>query len=608
MKRKSLYIGVAVLTVAMGFSSCSDSYLDVEPVTDIPESSMSGDPTVAKVALAGLYESMNRQYSVDLNGNCGEAYVNTVVFDCYGNDYISGIWTLPGLQAWSRLSNDRLTMTTIAWDYYYGLIGQANRIISAIPYTSESENVDQLEDKSILLYKAESLTMRAHSYTKLMSLFANRWSQSDNGKAYCIVLRTEPTTDPMPLATQNEVYGQIYADLEEACKLYDLSGLDRDNKWEVNKNVANGIWSRAALLKEDWQTAADKAREAREGFKVAEGDMLFTGYIVDSDDVMWSMEPGFETTYYMSWGSHYACNGAYVTSWGFGAGAINIDLYNKLDPKDERRKFFFMPDKVEAMNRIANPAKLKKDAFWNPGIVDQTEFLNLGSTNVYDRSGKDKNGYGMVNCVANWAYDYLNNIFKGDRSLLAAEDDFYNYIWITKKQGELSKSVRVSPNEYAQVCKLPFGAQLKFFGCYPYGNSQYPWMRASEMALTEAEALCMLGKESEAKQVFDEFQSKRVAGFKSTKSGDALLDEIRTSRRAELWGEGHNFTDLKRWEMEHVRREWKAGDVNSGNVAPGENITDNQKSINYCNGWRLPIPASEREYNNAIDLGLLPKF
>ncbi|MGM9815728.1 MAG: RagB/SusD family nutrient uptake outer membrane protein [Lepagella sp.] len=606
MKRKSLYIGAAFLAMA-GLSSCSDSYLDVQPGSSISQNDLQ-EVTVAQTALNGLYECMNKQYTgLSLNQNVGESTVGVVVFDNFGNDYVTALWGLPGLYGWDELSNDRMYYNIIGWDYYYGLIGQANRIINAIPQTSETTDEEGF-DTELASIKAQALGMRAHAYTRLMSLYANRWEESNNGERYCIVLRTDAVIGDAPLAKQNDVYKLIYDDCVEAITLFDRSGITERNKWEMNKNVVYGVLSRAALLKHDWQTALDSAEAAMDGYTVAQGDDLFLGYIEDSNDILWSMDPSSETTYYWSWGSHYTCNGAYVNLWGVGAGAINIDLYRQLDPNDVRCKFFFTPDKIEALPSVPfNPGKLKAEKFWDPNIVDVTDMLCMSGTNVYDRTGKDKNGYGMLNCVIGWCYKYLTEVYKGSQSILVNDDKFYNYIFLEKKEGAPTKTVRVDKTYYATACKVHFGAQCKFFSVPPYGSAQLPWMRASEMALTKAEALYMLGREGEAKTAFNDFQSKRVAGFSSKKSGDALLEEIKISRRAELWGEGHNFFDLKRWGERHERREWKANDPTSGNVCPGEKLTEEQMSPAYCNGWRLPIPQREFEYNRAIDLSLLDK-
>ncbi|WP_205529560.1 RagB/SusD family nutrient uptake outer membrane protein [Taibaiella koreensis] len=75
----------------------------------------------------------------------------------------------------------------------------------------------------------------------------------------------------------------------------------------------------------------------------------------------------------------------------------------------------------------------------------------------------------------------------------------------------------------------------------------YPLMRASEMALTEAEALAQQNKVAEAAAVFNEFvQTRRPTYNAPTNSSDTLIKEIWIQRRIELWGEGFRFFDIKR--------------------------------------------------------------
>lgn len=92
--------------------------------------------------------------------------------------------------------------------------------------------------------------------------------------------------------------------------------------------------------------------------------------------------------------------------------------------------------------------------------------------------------------------------------------------------------------------------------------------------------------------------SKRIPGYTCKTSGQALLDEIRITRRIELWAEGFNFPDFKRWNLPFEKRAFKAGDTTSGNTAPtyafSVKTTDN-------NGWRLAIPQQEIDANPAID-------
>lgn len=615
MNFKSIYIGCAAVMVSGLLTSCNEDFLDVQPITDISSAQL-GQPSVAKIALEGLFEAMNTQYDgIDFNQNCGEAYTNYVFNDCMGSDLVSGIWNnpgQPGLYGWTFITQNNVWATGFPWAYYYGLIAQANRIIEVIPATSEEGEV---ADASLYLIKASALTMRAHAYQKLLVYYGNRWEDADNGNAYCIVLRTTPSEGASPLVTMNTVLDQIYADCDEAIKLYAKSGQDRANKWETNANVAYGIWSRAALTKHDWATAAEKAEKAMEGYTVMQGDELYAGFYQDSSDFIWSCNPDASLVYYWSWGCHYACNGHYVNYWGMGGGAIDMTLYRLLDEKDLRRAYFWTPDKLDLLTKRQNPGKLTAKAFWDENMVATDNFLNMNISNVYKASKKN---YGMIDCIVNWLDLYKNTVFTGDLDAMKQDDGFYNYMFLTPGAKNSTKSVRLANdangNEvWGTPVNIQFGAQCKFWGNVPYGNSALPWMRASEMALTRAEALAELakaghGSTAAAAQAFEEFQKLRVPGYTCTSSGQALIDEIRISRRIELWGEGHNFTDFKRWNLPRIHNEWVAGDVNSGNWVPGSLGTEQMQSQKYSNGWRFAFPTRESQYNPEVQVGLLPQI
>lgn len=97
-------------------------------------------------------------------------------------------------------------------------------------------------------------------------------------------------------------------------------------------------------------------------------------------------------------------------------------------------------------------------------------------------------------------------------------------------------------------------------GTYPaYANTKFNtpnyrvdeiYMRLSEAYLLKAEAEARGGNASDAQQTLFELVSKRDSAYaKSTKTGDALLDEIFLQSRIELWGEGHEFFTNKRFNV-----------------------------------------------------------
>ena len=77
-----------------------------------------------------------------------------------------------------------------------------------------------------------------------------------------------------------------------------------------------------------------------------------------------------------------------------------------------------------------------------------------------------------------------------------------------------------------------------------------PYMRSGEMLLIEAEARAKQGQTAAAQTALFTLMKNRNPNYvQSTNVGQALLDEIYFNRRAELWGEGHRFTDLKRLNL-----------------------------------------------------------
>lgn len=74
------------------------------------------------------------------------------------------------------------------------------------------------------------------------------------------------------------------------------------------------------------------------------------------------------------------------------------------------------------------------------------------------------------------------------------------------------------------------------------------YMRASEMYLIEAEALAKQGKNSEAQTVIEELGKARDKNYSVNARGLSLLEEIKLQRRIELWGEGHRWLDLLRYD------------------------------------------------------------
>lgn len=139
-------------------------------------------------------------------------------------------------------------------------------------------------------------------------------------------------------------------------------------------------------------------------------------------------------------------------------------------------------------------------------------------------------------------------------------------------------------------------------------EGDYFFMRTPEMYLIEAEALCMLNQEAEARQVLEEFMSYRDPNYScSSLTGTAipvvngrdpetgsLREEIINQRRIELWGEYGRIFDIRRLHQGFQRTTdmgWTTPTLLTGLH------TDDPESYD----WVLTIPQAEFDGNKALN-------
>ena len=127
------------------------------------------------------------------------------------------------------------------------------------------------------------------------------------------------------------------------------------------------------------------------------------------------------------------------------------------------------------------------------------------------------------------------------------------------------------------------------------GVGEMNLFRSAEMYLIEAEADCHLNKEADARRLLIELNnaSGRNPEYTCDKSGNELLEEVRLYTRIELWGEGRDWFNYKRWGLPIVRHSSAQGgsflQVFAGTIAPDAN-----------NGWTWVVPSKEIDYNSDV--------
>lgn len=526
--------GCAILASATLLASCGSDYLETKPTASVSSTEAVATTDMAYKALNGIARCQTTQHYAYSQGFAGEnaimrLYENLPSQNYNYNYYASG---------WAPIHNQTFHNRTstiydaYAWYYYYQLIGQANRIIAHIDAATGSD-----EDKKFI--KASALAFRAYSYEKLIHYYCYRWQDSNNGASQGVVLRLDESTGDAPFATLAETVAQIYKDCQEAITLFGESGIDRpaDQVWIPNVNVAHAVYARAALFSQDYQTAVDQAKLAKKGYPLMSNDSYAAGFCEPTSEwIMGSYGDDSENNFYWSYGTQGACNGYYATADGnpTGAGTIGHELISRIPNNDARKQNFLTEDKFPNLD-LSKESKY----YYTFGI------LGMMDDNIYEQA------------------DSIVKAHQAKGLTTPYQAGFY-YL----------------------------DANLKFYVKALPGVGYIPFIRSSEMVLIEAEANYFLGKTAEAQAALVELNatSGRNPEYTCTKTGEELLSEIQDYRCLELWGEGFEWSDFKRWNKAVVRKSFAEG----GNAHQSVAITINPED---GNKWTWGVPLNETDYN-----------
>lgn len=526
--------GCAILASATLLASCGSDYLETKPTASVSSTEAVATTDMAYKALNGIARCQTTQHHAFSQGFAGENAIMRLYENLPSQNYNYNYYA-PG---WTPIHNQTFHNRTstiydgYAWYYYYQLIGQANRIIAHIDAATGSD-----EDKKFI--KASALAFRAYSYEKLIHYYCYRWQDSNNGASQGVVLRLDESTGDAPFATLAETVAQIYKDCQEAITLFGESGIDRptDQVWIPNVNVAHAVYARAALFSQDYQTAVDQAKLAKKGYPLMSNDSYAAGFCEPTSEwIMGSYGNDSENNFYWSYGTQGACNGYYATADGnpTGAGTIGHELISRIPNNDARKQNFLTEDKFPDLD-------LSKESpyYYTFGI------LGMADDDIYAQADSIVKAHAVkgLNAPYQAGFYYLD-------------------------------------------------ANLKFFVTGQPGISYLPFIRSSEMVLIEAEANYFLGKTAEAQAALVELNatSGRNPEYTCTKTGEELLSEIQDYRCLELWGEGFEWSDFKRWNKAVVRKTFEEG----GNAHQSVAITINPED---GNKWTWGVPLNETDYN-----------
>ena len=521
--------------VALSLSSCSEDFLDTAPTAETAPSAVFEASKNVKLAINGCARVMMNQY-LSSQGFNGEGTIQMWYGNYPGQDFYVN------LNGWALLINQNnhdtptSSYTYYPWFYYYKLISNANSIIVGIEVNQPTEKLPG-ENEFLM---AQAKTFRAYAFFMLSQIYCKRWVDSNNGECPGLVLRLDESIGDLGVCSLADVYKQVYKDLDDAIALYksskEKSNQKRDDKefFLPDLDVAYAIYARAALTKQDWANASKYAKLAREGHPLMSNDALLTNGFC-THNKEW-IWGGYSAT---DQTLYYYSYHAYIA---YNSNAGNVRNYPKCISK-------------ELFNKI--PATDVRKQWWlDPTYVDAD-----GNVQTYP--------YTQTTGLAANSTQLAKNTRAAKPDLLSNASVYAYMQW------------KVRCND------TPGVGELSIF-------------RASEMYLIEAEAERMLGNDAAAQAALVALNktSGRDPEYSCTKTGADLLNEIKLYRRIELWGEGFDWFDMKRWKDTMVRHNPSEG----GNFLATLAITVKPEEKNE---WRYVIPTRETDYNKAAKDGVI---
>lgn len=367
MKRfnlRTLRAAAVVFIAATVMTSCKDTFLEKVPTSRVSPETVFATTENAYAAINGMHRQLYMQwYSRQSEG--GQSG-NMLYMEVLGEDFVNTAqangWFISEYR-WQAHRDANTFIVRFNYGFYYSFIGNANQIIA---------NIDNAEgptaDKNFI--KAQALTYRAWSYYQMVQLYGERYVKGGDNSGMGMSIVLEPSNEAVPRNTVEETYTQINKDLDDAIALFG-SAVARPNKSHFDISVAKGMKARVALTQQNYEVAAQFAKEARQGYTLMSQAQYLAGFSdYTNAEWMWGIHHrDDQPTYFYS---YYAYVGNFSSTNTRGnPKAINSLLYAKISPTDVRAQLWDPtgadPTFPVAANGVRKPYMTRKFLLDNPG-------------------------------------------------------------------------------------------------------------------------------------------------------------------------------------------------------------------------------------------------
>lgn len=326
--KKIFYILITVQILIT--TSCKDDFLEAVPTDEIAASEVVKNTTNAFALLNGIHRSLYQRWEgTQGNAGIGGHYIH---LDCMGEDQVvhREQW-FSRVYKWTAGRNDNDFYSRFPWRMYYRIIANANVLINGIEGADGPQG-----EKDIIM--GQALIYRAWSHYQLVQLYGSRYKSEGGNSQLGVIYKKNEFEERLPRNTVEEVYEEINQDLDNA--IISLEGYSRNNKSNINQNVAIGIKARVALTMGNWLLAAQLAKEAREGFDLMDRETYAEGFQISSEtnsEFMWASQiVADQNDTFGSFGGYISRNFSSSAIRG-NPRSINSRLYDLISDSDIRK-------------------------------------------------------------------------------------------------------------------------------------------------------------------------------------------------------------------------------------------------------------------------------
>lgn len=540
--------------------------LDTVPYDRISSETFWQTPEHAKQAIMGVYGGLRRDEAF------GKKYMHDnmggLAFGWQENGYLSFML---------GTATEQTTYISNYWRHMYDEIQRANQVIRRVPPMEIADNI-----KNPIV--AEAKFLRAFHYAELLSYFGGVPLYDES-----VDLNADFNTLKNPRSTPEEVRAFIYKDLDAAIKDLPLAWPQAEYG-RVTKGAAYALRGKVYLYAKDWKKAIVDFEEVVYNKSTNYGFALYPKYADlfklaghKSSEMIFAIQTlagvGLE------YGLPFAYNIGFRGSYGGGNfGIPTTELVDSYENKDGSK--FNWNDHIPKFNE---DNAVKRKAFWathtNGRLTSIPDTALLGK--IY--RGRDP----RLNAAVIVPYSYhIGNVANQVRTL-----QFVVAAGVSENFGQC----RNNSGWYTYLWRkfVPEGNENGAMSVREHTPFNFPLIRFADVLLMLSEAYNEDGQL--AKAVIELNKVRTRVGMPGLNSGptwlqvttkEQMFTRIVHERKVELAGEGHQFSDVRRWGIAKAQLDGTIIKNLFGETHFVRKFTDRD--------YLWPIPRTDIEMNPAL--------